>query len=204
VPDLPLFLAASSALTLAPGPDNLQVLMRGISQGRAAGVTAALGFTAGCLFHTLLAAIGVAAVLRSSPIAFEGVKVAGGLYLIWVGVQALRSRGAFSLEGGQPAAPKRAIFRQSVLGNMMNPKVTLFFLVFLPQFVDREAGQPELQLALLGLVFMAQTAVIFSAIGLGAGAAGRWLQRRPGAPLWLNRVAGGTFIALGVRAAWPG
>ena len=204
MPDLLLFLAASAALTIAPGPDNMQVLMRGISQGRAAGVTAALGFAAGCLFHTRLAAVGLAAVLRSSPVAFEVVKVAGGLYLIWVGLQALRSRGAFSLEGGRPAASMAAIFRQSVLGNMMNPKVTLFFLVFLPQFVDREAGRPELQMALLGLVFMAQTVVIFGAIGLAAGAVGRWLTRRPGAAQWLNRLAGVTFIALGVRAAWPG
>ena len=204
MPELTLFLLASAALTIAPGPDNMQVLMRGISQGRAAGVTAALGFAAGCLFHTLLAAVGLAAVLRSSPVAFEIVKVAGGLYLVWIGWQALRSRGAFSLEAGRPAAPKAAIFRQSVLGNMMNPKVTLFFLVFLPQFVDREAGRPELQMALLGLVFMAQTVVIFGAIGLAAGAVGRWLTRRPGAALWLNRMAGATFIALGVRAAWPG
>lgn len=204
MPDLLLFIAASAALTLAPGPDNVQVLARAISQGRGAGVTAALGFGAGCLFHTLLASLGVAAVLRSSPLAFDLVRIAGGLYLLWVGVQALRSKGAFSLNAGKPAAPMRAIFRQSVLGNVMNPKVTLFFLVFLPQFVHPQAGRPELQMALLGLIFAVQTVVIFGALGLAAGAVGRWLQRRPGAAAWLTRLAGLTFLALGVRAAWPG
>jgi threonine/homoserine/homoserine lactone efflux protein len=203
VPDLLLFVAASAALTIAPGPDNLQVLMRGMSQGPGAGVAAALGFAAGCLFHTLLAAVGLAAVLRSSPVAFEAVKIAGGLYLVWIGIQALRSRGAFSLDAARAAAPRWAIFRQSVVGNMVNPKVTLFFLVFLPQFVDRDAGQPELQMVLLGLVFMLQTVVIFGAIGLAAGTIRSWLQRRPGAPLWLNRIAGVTFVLLGIRAAWP-
>lgn len=204
MPDLLLFIAASAALTIAPGPDNVQVLARGISQGRGAGVTAALGFGAGCLFHTLLAALGVAALLRSSPLAFDLVKIAGGLYLLWIGVQALFGKGAFSLASGGPAAPLRAIFRQSVLGNMMNPKVTLFFLVFLPQFVHPQAGRPELQMALLGLVFAAQTVVIFGAMGLGASAVGRSLQRHPGAAAWLNRLAGLTFLALGIRAAWPG
>ncbi|OGA96263.1 MAG: lysine transporter LysE [Betaproteobacteria bacterium RIFCSPLOWO2_12_FULL_66_14] len=202
MPELALFLVASFALTIAPGPDNMQVLARGISQGRAAGVTAALGFAAGCLFHTTLAAVGLAAALRSSAVAFQLIKLGGGVYLIWIGLQALRSRGSFSLAGSAPAR-KWAIFRQSVLGNMMNPKVTLFFLVFLPQFVNRDAGRPEWQMMLLGLVFMLQTVVIFGAIGLGAGLVGGWLQRRPRAGLWLNRLAGATFVGLGVRAALP-
>jgi threonine/homoserine/homoserine lactone efflux protein len=200
VPDLPLFLVASFALTMAPGPDNMQVLARGISQGRAAGVTAALGFGAGCLFHTTIAAIGLAAALRSSPLAFKIIQLAGGAYLAWVGLQALLNRGSFSLAGGASPARKWSIFRQSVLGNMMNPKVTLFFLVFLPQFVNPAAGRPEAQMLLLGVVFMLQTIVIFGAMGLSAGLVGAWLQRRPGAALWLNRLASVTFIGLGLRA----
>lgn len=93
MPNFMLFLATSVAITLAPGPDNLQVLARGISQGRAAGLVAALGFAAGVTFHTTLAALGIAAVLRSSPVAFQILKLAGAAYLIWIGIKALRSQG---------------------------------------------------------------------------------------------------------------
>lgn len=202
MPDITLFLAASAALTIAPGPDNLQVLARGISQGRAAGVVAALGFAAGCLFHTALAVLGIAAALRASPMAFDAIRIAGGIYLVWVGVQALRVRGAFALIGETGALRKWIIFRQSVLGNIMNPKVTLFFLVFLPQFVDPRA-QTETQMALLGVLFMLQTVVIFGGIGLAAGWIGKWLLQRPMTAVWLNRLAGVVFVLIGVRAALP-
>ncbi|MGN6665877.1 MAG: LysE family translocator [Trinickia sp.] len=201
MPNLPLFLAASIAITAAPGPDNLQVLARGISQGRAAGLVAALGFAAGLTFHTTLAAFGVAALLRSSPLAFQIVKIAGGLYLIWIGIKALRSQGLASAHC-RPSQPLSAVFRQSVIGNMMNPKVTLFFVVFLPQFVDPSGTQRvAVQMIELGLVFMLQTLAIFSAFGLFAGALGVWLKRRPRVGVWLDRLAGATFIALGLRVA---
>jgi threonine/homoserine/homoserine lactone efflux protein len=199
--NLPLFLAASVAVTAAPGPDNLQVLARGISQGRAAGLVAALGFAAGLTFHTTLAAFGVAALLRSSPLAFQIVKVAGGLYLIWIGLKALTSRGLASAHERAPQ-PLLSVFRQSVVGNMMNPKVTLFFVVFLPQFVDPSGTQRvAVQMVELGLVFMLQTLAIFSAFGLFAGTLGAWLKRRPRVGVWLDRLAGATFIALGLRVA---
>jgi threonine/homoserine/homoserine lactone efflux protein len=201
MPNLPLFLAASIAITAAPGPDNLQVLARGISQGRAAGLVAALGFAAGLTFHTTLAAFGVAALLRSSPLAFQIVKIAGGLYLIWIGIKALRSQGLASAHS-RPSQSLSAVFRQSVIGNMMNPKVTLFFVVFLPQFVDPSGTQRvAVQMIELGLVFMLQTLAIFSAFGLFAGALGVWLKRRPRVGVWLDRLAGATFIALGLRVA---
>lgn len=201
MPNLPLFLAASIAVTAAPGPDNLQVLARGISQGRAAGLVAALGFAAGLTFHTTLAAFGVAALLRSSPLAFEIVKIAGGLYLIWIGIKALTSRG-LARAHERAAQPLSAIFRQSVIGNMMNPKVTLFFVVFLPQFVD-PSGSPRVavQMVELGAVFMLQALAIFSLFGVFAGTLGTWLKRRPRVGVWLDRLAGATFIALGLRVA---
>ncbi|CAD6512621.1 Homoserine/homoserine lactone efflux protein [Paraburkholderia hiiakae] len=201
MPNIALFLATSIAITFAPGPDNLQVLARGISQGRAAGLIAALGFAAGVTFHITLATLGVAAVLRSSPLAFQILKLAGAAYLVWIGVKALRSQG-LAATGDRPRQPLSAIFRQSVLGNMMNPKVTLFFVVFLPQFVDAHGAQSvTLQMLELGLVFMAQTVVVFSLFGLCAGTIGGWLKRRPRAGLWLDRLAGLTFIAIGIRIA---
>jgi len=202
MPNFALFLATSLAITFAPGPDNLQVLARGISQGRMAGFVAALGFAAGVTFHTTLAALGIAAVLRSSPLAFEVLKLAGAAYLVWIGVKALRSQGLASAHD-RPRQPLATIFRQSVLGNVMNPKVTLFFVVFLPQFVDTSArAQPvTVQMLELGLLFMAQTVVVFALFGVCAGAIGAWLKRRPRAGVWLDRIAGLTFIAIGIRVA---
>ncbi|CAN0623575.1 homoserine/homoserine lactone efflux protein [Burkholderia multivorans] len=201
MPDFMLFLATSIAITLAPGPDNLQVLARGISQGRAAGLVAAIGFAAGVTFHTTLAALGVAAVLRGSPVAFHLLKLAGAAYLIWIGVKALRSDGLATAHARAPQ-PLATIFRQSVIGNMLNPKVTLFFVVFLPQFVDPHGAQRvTLQMFELGALFMLQTAVIFSLFGMCAGTIGAWLKRRPRAGVWLDRLAGATFVAIGIRVA---
>jgi threonine/homoserine/homoserine lactone efflux protein len=201
MPDFMLFLATSIAITLAPGPDNLQVLARGISQGRAAGLVAALGFAAGITFHTTLAALGVAALLRSSPVAFEAIKLAGAAYLIWIGIKALRSQGLATAHERAPQ-PLATVFRQSVLGNLLNPKVTLFFVVFLPQFVRPHGTQSvTLQMLELGALFMLQTVVVFSLFGVCAGMIGGWLKRRPRVGVWLDRLAGATFIAIGIRVA---
>jgi len=169
MPDIALFLAASALLTLAPGPDIVTVLTRGIGQGRKAGLAAALGFATGCLFHTALAAVGVAALIRSSELAFNAVRWAGAAYLVWIGIQALRHGASFSLAGTGNSKALVQVYRQSVVGNALNPKVTLFFLSFLPQFVDTAAGGLEWQMALLGLVFMAQTVVIFGAVAIFSG-----------------------------------
>ena len=203
MPDTGLFLAASALLTIAPGPDILYVLARGVSQGRKAGIAAALGFASGCIFHTVLAAAGIAALIRSSEIAFDAVRYAGAAYLAWIGVQALRHRAAFTLEAADDKRKLATIYRQSVIGNMLNPKVTLFFLAFLPQFVNTGAGHVGLQMALLGAIFMVQTIVIFGAVAFFAGWIGAWMRRKPAIGERLNIFAGLTFIGLGVRVALP-
>ena len=203
MPQIGLFLVASALLTIAPGPDILYVLTRGVAQGRTAGAAAALGFACGCIFHTLLAALGIAALIRSSEVAFNLVRYAGAIYLGWIGIQALRNRAAFSLQGAGGVKGLGLIFRQSVLGNMMNPKVTLFFLAFLPQFVNARAGHVGWQMALLGAIFMVQTAVIFGAVALFSGWIGAWIRRWPMIGERLNIFAGLTFIALGIRVALP-
>jgi len=201
MPNFLLFLATSIAITMAPGPDNLQVLARGMSQGRAAGLVAALGFAAGITFHTTLATLGIAALLRSSPIAFQAIKYAGAAYLIWIGIKALRSQGLATAHE-RPAQPLWSVFRQSVFGNMLNPKVTLFFLVFLPQFIEPHGVQGvPVQMLELGVLFMLQTVVVFSLFGVCAGMIGGWLKRRPRVGVWLDRLAGATFIAIGIRVA---
>jgi threonine/homoserine/homoserine lactone efflux protein len=203
MPDIALFLAASALLAIAPGPDVIYVLTRGISQGPRAGFAAALGFASGCIFHTLLAALGIAALIRSSELAFDLVRYAGAAYLVWIGIQALRHRAAFSIEGASDTRALWTIYKQSVIGNMLNPKVTLFFLAFLPQFVNSEAGNIGMQMALLGLLFMAVTIVVFGAVALFSGWIGAWVRKNPAIGERLNVFAGVTFIALGIRVALP-
>jgi threonine/homoserine/homoserine lactone efflux protein len=203
MPDIALFLAASALLAIAPGPDVIYVLTRGIAQGRRAGLAAALGFASGCIFHTVLAAVGIAALIRSSPLAFDLVRYAGAAYLVWIGIQALRHRSAFSIEAAGESRTLATIYRQSVIGNMLNPKVTLFFLAFLPQFVNAGAGHVGWQMALLGVLFMLVTIVVFGAIAIFAGWIGAWVRRKPAIGERLNIFAGLTFIGLGIRVALP-
>src|SRR6187200_480905 len=166
MPDIALFIIAATLLAIAPGPDVIYVLTRGVAQGPRAGIAAALGFATGCIFHTVLAAVGVAALIRSSELAFDIVRYAGAAYLVWIGIQALRHRSSFSVEGASDARALATIYKQSVIGNILNPKVTLFFLAFLPQFVNAEAGSVGvgLQMGMLGLVFMVVTIVVFGAV----------------------------------------
>jgi threonine/homoserine/homoserine lactone efflux protein len=203
MPEIGLFLVASALLTIAPGPDIVYVLTRGIAQGRKAGLAAALGFASGCIFHTALAALGIAALIRSSEVAFDAVRYAGAAYLVWIGIQALRHRAAFAVEAASESRALAAIYRQSVIGNVLNPKVTLFFLAFLPQFVDAQAGHVGWQMALLGALFMVNTVVIFGAVAIFAGWIGAWIRRKPAIGERLNVFAGVTFIALGIRVALP-
>ncbi|WP_343652695.1 LysE family translocator [Herbaspirillum sp.] len=207
MPNLFLFLLAAMTLTLAPGPDNIYVLTRGIAQGRKAGLVAAAGFSSGLIFHTLLAVLGFAAVIKAYPPAYHALQYAGAVYLGYLGYRTLRSASAgIALAGegqGTAAVPLRRIYWQSVLANMLNPKVTLFFIAFLPQFVQRETGHEALQMLVLALVFIAQAFLIFSAIALFSGTVGAWFRRRANASVHLNRLAGCAFIGLGIRMALP-
>lgn len=196
------FLLAAILLTATPGPDNLMVLSVGASRGRRLGMAFGLGCAAGCLSHTLLAVLGVSAVLAASPVAFTTLRWVGGAYLIWLGIGALRSRGGVGLPvaGADVAGDSAARqFAKGVLANAINPKVVLFFLSFLPQFVAPAQGNVPSQLAMLGVVFTLQAAVLFGALGWFAGSIGQWLQRRPRAGLWLDRLAGVVFVGLGLR-----
>ena len=194
------FLAAAVLITASPGPDNLMVLGFGMARGRLQGVTFGLGCALGCLSHTLLAAVGIGALIAASPLAFAALKVTGGLYLVWLGIQALRSRGgarAAVVEGAPLSL--RALFARGLLANAVNPKVVLFFFSFLPQFVIAQRGQIAWQTVQLGLIFTAQAALLFAALGYFSGSLGQWLQRRPGAGAWLDRVAGAIFVGLGLK-----
>lgn len=195
------FLAASLLITLAPGPDNLMVLSLGMARGKKAGTAFGLGCALGCLNHTVLAALGVSALIAASQFAYAALRIAGGLYLLCLGLQAIRH----ALIVDEPrnavnaAQSLRQLFIQGLAANAINPKVILFFLAFLPQFVDntrRDAGWQMLQ---LGFVFTLQATLVFCAIGWFAGLLGARLSRNPALAAWLHRLSGGLFVLLAVK-----
>jgi threonine/homoserine/homoserine lactone efflux protein len=203
MPNLLLFLLAAMMLTLAPGPDNLYVLTRGVAQGRKAGLVAALGFASGLFFHTLLAVLGFAAVIKAYPAAYHIVQYAGAAYLVYLGIRTLRAAQGMSLQSGMEPVPLRRIYWQSVIANILNPKVTLFFIAFLPQFVNVQAGHVAWQMLSLAVIFILQALAIFSAIAFFSGMVGAYFRRQQRAALYLNRLAGCAFVGLGIRIALP-
>ncbi len=194
------FLAASVFITLAPGPDNLMVLSVGVSRGRAAGMGFGIGCALGCFTHTLWATLGIGAAVLGSPATFTTLKMAGAAYLVYIGFMAWRHAGEstmVNLDAGKE--PLAVHVRRGFIANAVNPKVMLFFIAFLPQFVDPARGEVWPQMLLLGALFAAQTVVIFGSLGWFSGSLGARLQRNPQWALWLDRGAGILFIALALR-----
>ncbi len=201
---LSLFSAASLVLIFTPGPDILYVMTRGIAQGRGAAFAAASGFSLGNIAHTLAAAVGLSAILASSATAFGLIKLVGGLYLIYLGIRIFRAgEASISQNGTKPAKRLGVIFRQSIIANLLNPKVAVFFLAFFPQFIQPENGSPQLQMLWLGFTFIVLTFIGFNLVGWFAGSLGDWLKRRPDAGRWIHRLAGSVLVGLGLKLAWP-
>jgi len=197
------FLGASAALTLAPGPDNTFIIAQGISRGRKAAIVSALGMCSGVSVHTTAAALGISAALYSSALAFTILKYAGAAYLLFLAYKALKEPTV-----PQPTASGIAgttqwgsLFRRGFMMNVVNPKVGLFFLAFLPQFISQNAGSISMQMFLLGLVFMLQAVVIFSAIGYLSGSVGDVLLKRPGIAKYFAWLSASVFAALGLKLA---
>ena len=191
------YLAACLLVVLAPGPDNILAIGRGLSQGRAAAALSALGAGVGILFHTLTAALGLSVILQSSATAFWAIKVVGALYLMWLGYKALRAQNLITFT---PAAhlPLHRIFISGALSNILNPKPGLFVLAFLPQFVDAQRGSVPVQMLVYGAIFAAMTTVLFALIGSFANGLATWLKAHPRVTSGLNIGAGLTFIASGL------
>jgi len=200
------FLAASALITIAPGPDNLMVLSVGISRGRAAGIGFGLGCALGCFTHTLWATLGIGAVVLASAATFTTLKMAGAAYLVYIGVNAWRHAGKAALVALDPGAeePVATHLRRGFIANVINPKVALFFIAFLPQFVDQSRAAVWPQMLLLGSLFAAQTVVIFGSLGWFAGSLGQRLQRQPRLAVWLDRGAAAMFFALALHLATTG
>lgn len=199
-----LFLTASLVVIVAPGPDNILVLTRGITLGRRAAVVSATGASVGLVAHSMFAAVGLSALVAQSAVAFSGVKYLGAAYLIYLGIRALLDRESFVPAQGS-AAPigLRSVFVQAVASNVLNPKIAVFFLAYLPQFANPSRGGTAPQLLALGLTFALLTWVIFSVIGVFSGTLGRWLRTSPKLAGGLRWLTGGVLIGLGLRLALP-
>ena len=202
IDQLLVFSLTSLLLIFTPGPDIIYVLTRGVAQGRSAALAAAMGFSLGNIGHTLLAVFGLSAILASSAMAFTLVKVAGGIYLLYLGFKLWTADPALVLSGQGEDKTARIIFRQSILANLLNPKVAIFFLAFFPQFVRPEQGHPAMQMMVLGLTFVVLTMFGFGLVALGAGALNSRLAARPSLSAWLHKGAGAILMLLGLRLIW--
>jgi len=209
--DLALFIVSGLLLNIMPGPDSLLIMARSATQGWRAGWAAALGIGAGTFVHIGAAAVGLSAVLATSATAFTVVKWVGAAYIVWCGIGMLGARLKPGKPGSDPegqtlsAAPARLplgrIFAQGFLTNVLNPKVALFFLAFVPQFIDADAANKPLAFLVLGCIFNFNGMLWCNGLAVFTAFASARLQVKPLVALWLNRVTGGLFIALGARLA---
>ena len=203
---LALFSLAALALIVVPGPAVLYIVAQGIDRGRRAGVVSALGISAGGLVHVAAAAIGLSALIVSSATAFTVVKYAGAAYLIALGLRRLLARDN-APEAATAVSRERSLrrtFWQGAIVNVLNPKTALFFLAFLPQFVDTDGGAVALQVTVLGLLFVGLALLSDSVWGLAAGSAAGWLRARRGVLRAQRLTSGGVMVGLGVAAALTG
>lgn len=204
------FIVAVFLLNVTPGPDTAYIVGRSVAQGRGAGLTSALGISAGCCVHSLACAFGLTALLAASATAFTAIKVVGAIYLIYLGVRLIFTKAAHAQSGNppadepQPAAatrPLRQLFLQGFWTNVLNPKVVLFFVSFFPQFVAIGSPHKTLAFLTLGAVFVGMSTVWNSFVAWIAGSVTRRFSGKPAVKKWLDRTVGTAFVGLGVRLA---
>lgn len=198
-----LFVTASLLLIVAPGPDIVFLVSQGVVRGQRAGLVTAMGLAAGNLAHTVGAALGVSVIFQTSAIAFSALKYAGAAYLLYLAWKTARSTDGSVKVAQHDEARKESLFWRAVLMNLLNPKVALFFLAFLPQFASPKIGPVWMQMILYGLLFTFLVVIVFGAFGLFAGRARSWLKRAASgrganAIKWL---VAGVFVLLAVRLA---
>jgi threonine/homoserine/homoserine lactone efflux protein len=199
---LAAFIGAGLLLNVTPGPDVLYIVGRSIGQGRVAGLVSVLGISTGCLFHVASAALGLSALMLALPVAYDVVRYAGAVYLIWLGLRAIAAPSSPLQVQGVAREQLGRVFRQGMLTNVLNPKVALFFFAFLPQFTDPARGSVPLQIALLGMIFIVNGTIVCAIYALAASRLGEWLTTRYDVATWLNRAMGGLLLGLGVRLAF--
>lgn len=197
-----LFIVASLVLIVTPGQDMILVMSRSVAQGTAAGVATAAGVSIGLVGHTLLATLGLGAILRTSEWLFMALKLAGAAYLIYLGIGLLRTKSTALLVPASSKLSLLRLFLDGALSNVSNPKIAIFYFAFLPQFVLPGAAHPTLSVMALGLLFALLTFLVKGPVGLFAGMLSGWLRARPGVLAWLYRSSGAILIALGIKLAF--
>lgn len=196
-----LFIIASIALSLSPGPDNIFVLTQSAMNGRKAGIFVTLGLCTGLLVHTATVSLGVATIFQSSELAFNILKVVGALYLLYLAWQAFRSSGVKVDEISDKESNWKQLYFRGVIMNITNPKVAIFFLAFLPQFADPTIGSITVQMIAFGCLFIVTTFFIFCLVAWSAGFLGEWLKGSNSAQKIINRIAGTVFVGLAIKLA---
>ncbi|WP_377888668.1 LysE family translocator [Alkalihalobacillus sp. R86527] len=196
------FLFAAVVLTIMPGPDNLFVLAQSISQDKRAGIATSLGLCSGLVVHITAAAVGISALLYQSSLAFSIVKYLGAAYLLYLAFQAFRERKQSTLVKNQHNQPYIALYRKGIIMNILNPKVSLFFLALLPQFVNQHVGYASLQMVTLGVIFIIQAFLIFTAISLFASSIKGLLLKNSAIVGKINMVKGVLIGIIGIQIAF--
>lgn len=208
MPTLPTLLAfalASTLLVIVPGPNVLYIIARGIDQGRKAAIVSVLGVQAGMFVHMVAVILGLSAIIAKSDLLFNAIRYAGAAYLVWMGITTIRTRMAHSdLPGVGTKTSYRKIFLRAMVVNLLNVKVILFVLAFLPQFVRPERGSSSGQIIVLGLVLMVVAVLSDMVYAVASGAIGQWLSRREDLARQRNRFTGTVYILLGAFAAIAG
>ncbi|MGR6873998.1 LysE family translocator [Pseudomonas sp. HK3] len=194
-----LFVIASIALSLSPGPDNIFVLTQSAINGRKAGVLITLGLCTGLLVHTAAVSLGVATIFKTSEFAFNSLKVIGAVYLLYLAWQAFRSGAVKTSEVPNVQASWQQLYLRGVVMNITNPKVAIFFLAFLPQFADPSVGLVSVQMIVFGCLFIVTALCIFCLIAWSAGFLGEWLKHSDRAQKIINTIAGTVFVGLAIK-----
>lgn len=200
--DLTYFIISGLLLNIMPGPDSLLIMARSATQGWRAGIAAALGIGTGTMVHVFAAAVGLSAILATSATAFAVVKYVGAAYIIWMAIGLLRSKRSEAKATVCVAPlPYRKIFAQGLLTNVLNPKVGIFFLAFMPMFIDADAPNKALSFVILGCIFNLNGMLWCISLALFTAFASARIKVNPSVALWLNRVTGGLFVWLGIKLA---
>ncbi|MEH7380197.1 LysE family translocator [Bacillus sp. JJ1533] len=193
------FLGAAIVLTIMPGPDNLFTLAQSIAKGKNAGIFTTLGLCTGLLVHISAATIGISAVIYKSAFAFTVVKYAGAAYLLFLAVKSFREKASSLTLNSADILDYKSLYKKGVIMNLLNPKVSLFFLAFFPQFINYESGQVSIQMLVYGLLFLVQTLVIFSLISIFAGKVGNFIRKNPTLSKKINYIQGSLFTLIGLK-----
>ena len=196
-----LFVTASTLLALAPGPDNIFVLTQSMIKGAKPGIFVTLGLCSGLVFHTTAVALGVAAIFQTSILAFNILKFLGAGYLLYLAYMSFMSNSKSKIKADKDNLSLVKLYKRGIIMNITNPKVSIFFLAFLPQFTNPSTGSVTLQIFILGAIFMLCALMVFSSIALVAGKLGNWFNRSKNAENILNKVAGTVFAGLAIKLA---